>query len=331
MGVFKKNDNEGNNPSGEAKQTSKPVENVNKAEDAPKAAAAAAPGAENIAAEQKPQMSCVYGPVGSWRLGRSLGIDMLCTEERTCNFDCVYCQLGPGKVQTERQEFVSLSKLFDDINAVKGVDVDWVTFSGMGEPTLATNLGEAIAMAKSILGKPVAVLTNGSFIKLKEVRAALKQADMVIIKLDAYDDASFNAINRPSGVFSLGKLLQQWQLFRLEYKGKMAISIMLNDINKVDMYDLQLKTRLMMPDHVHLNTPMRSDAMKPLSKADFDNCKQWFWNFNGVVNVFESKAPVVAPLNAEETERRHPVKKSAAPKAPVQKAPERKAAEPKAN
>src|SRR5271157_1447447 len=107
--------------------------------------------------------STVYGTVASWRLGRSLGIDMLCTEQKTCNFDCVYCQLGPtAKPQTERQEFVSLTTLIDDLNAAKGVAADWVTFSGMGEPTLAANLGAAIVVAKSTLGLPVAVFTNGS-------------------------------------------------------------------------------------------------------------------------------------------------------------------------
>jgi wyosine [tRNA(Phe)-imidazoG37] synthetase (radical SAM superfamily) len=110
--------------------------------------------------------STVYGPVASWRLGRSLGIDMLCTEQKTCNFDCVYCQLGSTvNKQTERKEFVSLVKLGDDLNVVKGVEADWVTFSGMGEPTLASNLGEAITMAKSVLGLPVALLTTRMYAK----------------------------------------------------------------------------------------------------------------------------------------------------------------------
>jgi wyosine [tRNA(Phe)-imidazoG37] synthetase (radical SAM superfamily) len=266
--------------------------------------------------EKKPAMSSVYGPIGSWRFGRALGIDMLCTEERTCNFDCVYCRFpSPGKLQTERQEFVSLSKIFDDINAVKGTSADWVVFAGMGEPTLATNLGEAITMAKSILGLPVAVMTNGSFIKVKEVRKALALADMVVIKLDAFDDNSFNAINRPSGVFSLGKMVGQWQLFRMEYKGKLSFSIMLNDLNKNGMYDLQLKAKLIIPDQIQLNTPRHCDEMKPLSKADWEKSKQWFWNFKEVISVLEAKVPTVQPLNAVDTEKRHPSPKTKEEKA----------------
>lgn len=329
MGIFdfKKNKDQDINKSGDAsKETPKPAEKriepaaeVNQTPGAEVKPVVEATSISNTAPasvvksevtkvdEKKPVMSCVYGPIGSWRFGRALGIDMLCTEERTCNFDCVYCRFpSPGKVQTERQEFISVSKLFDDINSVKGTAADWVVFAGMGEPTLATNLGEAITMVKSVLGLPVAVMTNGSFIKLKEVRKALSLADMVVIKLDAFDEKSFTEINHPSGVSSIGKMMGQWQLFRLEYKGKLSVSIMLNDLNKGGMYDLQLKARLIIPDQIQLSTPTNCEDMKPLSKADFDKCKQWFWNFKEVINGLETRGPAVEPLNAAETEKRHP-------------------------
>ncbi|GEM_PF-82834 len=326
---FKKNkDSNAKQPAGVAKETPKPAEIQTEPVADVKAPAAevkpaveaktplnTAPAAEvkpeaPKVEEKKPVMSCVYGPIGSGRFGRSLGIDMLCTEERTCNFDCVYCRFpSPGKVQTERQEFVSVSKLFDDINAVKGISADWVVFAGMGEPTLASNLGEAITMVKSVLGLPVAVMTNGSFIKHKDVRKALSLADMVVLKLDAFDDNSFNAINRPLGVSSFVKMLQQWQLFRLEYKGKLSISMMLNDLNKGEIGDLQFKARLILPDQIQLSTPLHCEAMKPLSKADFEKCKQWFWNFKEVISVFDAKVPAVEPLNAADTEKRHPTAK----------------------
>lgn len=253
--------------------------------------------------------STVYGPVASWRLGRSLGIDMLCTEQKTCNFDCVYCQLGPTtKPQTERQEFVSLSKLMDDLRAAKGVAADWVTFSGMGEPTLAANLGDAISMVKSILGLPVAVLTNGSLIGLKDVRRALAMADMVIAKLDASEESLFRAINRPLVEKQIAKIMLGWQLFRMEYKGKLAMSIMLSDLNKGAIYDLQLKARLLLPDQIQLNTPLRPCAVKPLPPSEFATCKQWLWNFKDVINVYDAKIPEVEPLDVEETELRRPTK-----------------------
>jgi hypothetical protein len=81
---------------------------------------------------------------------------------------------------------------------------------------------------------------------------------------------------------------------------------MLNDLNKGGMYDLQLNARMVVPDQVQLSTPQHCEAMKPLSKADYDKSKQWFWNFKEVVNFVEAKVPVVEPLNRAETEKRHP-------------------------
>ncbi len=266
------------------------------------------PKKETIKEKYSPK-SAVYGPVASWRLGRSLGIDLLCSEQKICNFDCVYCQLGPTtKLQTGRKEFVSLSKLQNDLNAVKGVAADWVTFSGMGEPTLASNLGAAISLVKSTLGLPVAVFTNGSLIVYKDIRKELALADMVIAKLDAPEEDIFRAINRPSEEVRFSRIMMGWQLFRMEYKGKLAMNIMLSDLNKGAIYELHLKAKLLMPDQVQLNTPMRPCSVKPLHRAEFDTCKQWFWNFKEVVNVYESKVTEVEPLDAKETELRHPRK-----------------------
>ena len=115
--------------------------------------------------------SIIYGPVSSWRLGRSLGIDLLSTPGNTCNFNCIYCQLGnTTHVLTEPKEFVSLGQLSSEIELAKGTEADYATFSGMGEPTLANNLGKAINLVKSALDLPVAVLTNSSLMFRAEVR-----------------------------------------------------------------------------------------------------------------------------------------------------------------
>ena len=253
--------------------------------------------------------STVYGPVASWRLGRSLGIDILCTEQKTCNFDCVYCQLGhTTKPQTERQEFVSLTKLSEDLTAAKGVAADWVTFSGMGEPTLAANLGAAITMVKSVLRLPVAVLTNGSLIKRPDVRSELALADMVIVKMDAPDETLFHSINRPAAGIEMSSILQGLQLFRFEYKGKLALDIMLNDMNKGSGYKLQMNARFALPDQVQLNTPLRPCAIKPLPAAELEVLrKNWFWD-RETLTVYAAKRPEVSPLDLEETEKRHPTK-----------------------
>ena len=126
--------------------------------------------------------SIIYGPVPSWRLGRSLGVDLVSTEGKTCSFDCIYCQLGRTIYpQMERREFVTMAQLATELEAVKNnIVADYVTFSGMAEPTLASNLGEAIRIAKLILPLPVAILTNSSLMPREDVCDDLAQADVVI-------------------------------------------------------------------------------------------------------------------------------------------------------
>jgi wyosine [tRNA(Phe)-imidazoG37] synthetase (radical SAM superfamily) len=91
-------------------------------------------------------MQFLYGPVASWRLGRSLGVDILSTKEKTCSFDCVYCQLGKTTNKTvDRQVYVKTDEIERELKAVADSiteTTDVVTFAGMGEPTLGANLGE---------------------------------------------------------------------------------------------------------------------------------------------------------------------------------------------
>ena len=115
-------------------------------------------------------MSIIYGPVPSWRLGRLLGIDLLSTRGKTCSFDCVYCQLGRTIHSVdEPKEFVAISKLVSELEQVRGVQADYATFSGVGEPTLASNLGQAIEIVRSGLGLPLAVLTSSSLMPKYEM------------------------------------------------------------------------------------------------------------------------------------------------------------------
>jgi wyosine [tRNA(Phe)-imidazoG37] synthetase (radical SAM superfamily) len=260
--------------------------------------------------EENVPKSTIYGPVSSWRLGRSLGIDILNSSQKLCNFDCVYCQLGHGTPQkTERREFVSIDKLIDDIKTVKNVTIDWVTFSGMGEPTLAANLGDAIKTVKSLLDIPVAVLTNGSLVSSEEVRKELALADMVVAKLDAPDESLFRSINRPSEDIIFAKILQGWQMFRMQYKGKIAVSLMICELNKKNIYNLQYMARALMPDQVQINTPLRSCGIEPLTVAELESlAKKWFWHFKDVINVYEAKKPEATPIEVKEVELSNPTK-----------------------
>lgn len=112
-------------------------------------------------------MRYVYGPVPSRRLGQSLGIDTI--PWKTCNWNCVYCQLGRTiPLTNERREYFPREEILGEVREAlashaPGV-IDWVTFVGSGEPTLHSGIGWLIRQVKAASDKPVAVITNGALL-----------------------------------------------------------------------------------------------------------------------------------------------------------------------
>ena len=252
--------------------------------------------------------SVIYGPVPSWRLGRSLGIDLLCAPGKTCSFDCVYCQLGRTTNPTiEREKFVSIARLAEELKEIRGVAADYVTFSGTGEPTLASNLGQAIDLAKSILPLPVAILTNSSLMSREDVRHDLAKADVVVATVDAHNQELFRQINRPVAGLLFSDILEGIKLFRREFKGKLCLEVMFIEANKIFAREIAQIARSLFPDEVQLNTPLRPCAVKPLTPSQMASIKADFASFIcPVVTVYEAPKPEVKPLNLRETLRRRP-------------------------
>jgi len=250
--------------------------------------------------------SIIYGPVASWRLGRSLGIDLLSTDGKTCSFDCIYCQLGKTLYPlAERREFVSLDRLVNQLEALGEIEADFVTFSGVGEPTLASNLAQAIEIAKSVLHLPVAVLTNSALIPKYDVRLDLTGADVVVAKVDAPEEEFFRRVNRPYGGHSIDEIIQGIKLFRENYQGKLAIQMMFIEANRHYAREMAEIAMGLSPDEVQLNTPLRPCAVKPLRQYAMAAVKEEFEGLN-VVQVYEAPLREVTPLNSAETIRRRP-------------------------
>lgn len=140
----------------------------------------------------------VFGPVLSKRLGYSLGIDLL--PLKTCSYECIYCQLGKTTdKRVKRKSWGSIYKLFDQLDEKlkSSPKIDYITFSGSGEPTLNMDIGIIINEIKKITEIPVAVLTNGSILFNETVQKDLNNADLIIPSLDAVNESQFELINRP--------------------------------------------------------------------------------------------------------------------------------------
>jgi wyosine [tRNA(Phe)-imidazoG37] synthetase (radical SAM superfamily) len=208
-------------------------------------------------------MKHIFGPVPSRRLGRSLGIDPV--PLKTCNFSCIYCQLGRTKPLTcLRQEFISSEEIISELGvaleAHRGNNIDWITFVGSGETALHSRLGWLIRQVKKLTPLPVAVITNGSLLFKPAVREELAAADAVLPSLDAGSEKLFNQISRGHRTFAFETHLQGLRLFRREYSGKLWIEVMLvrglNDTQEaLDGLSSALET--VEPDEIHICVPDR--------------------------------------------------------------------------
>ncbi|MBD2663381.1 hypothetical protein B6N60_03264 [Richelia sinica FACHB-800] len=205
--------------------------------------------------------SAIYGPVKSWRYGRSLGIDPIGIIS-TCSFNCVYCQLGNIQQRTsERQIFVPTEQIICELQAIPTagyLDIDVVTFSGSGEPTLALNLGEMLAIAKKITNRAIVVLTNSSKLDDPAVRQALTTADIVAVKLDAISSNQLRHINQPTETIDLPQILAGIEQFRREYSGILAIQTMVLANWTADIQNNYIRfLERIKPDEIQFNTPSR--------------------------------------------------------------------------
>lgn len=209
------------------------------------------------------QYKAIYGPVSSRRHGISLGIDPIGAPS-VCSFDCVYCQLGEIQVKTQQpQVFVPTEKIAQELSQIDTSEIDLVTLSGSGEPTLASNLGAILTVAGEITGKPTLVLTNGTLLRLPEVRSDLNRASRVSVKLDAVNNITLHRINRPVSGITWSDLWLGIKEFAQGYSGEFTIQTMV--LHPWDESDLQTYINLVQelnPKEIHLNTPTRP---KPLT------------------------------------------------------------------
>jgi wyosine [tRNA(Phe)-imidazoG37] synthetase (radical SAM superfamily) len=257
--------------------------------------------------DETPIPSIVYGPVPSWRLGRSLGIDPVSTKGKTCSFDCIYCQLGRTvHPLTERRRFVAPDALRQQLAAIGNVAIDTVTFSGVAEPTLAVNLGELVAVVReAITQHPVAILTNASLIWRQDVQTHLRLFDIVAAKVDAPTEDLFQAVNRPVGGIPLAQIIDGIREFRDGFAGKLALQMMFVKANRDQARQMAALARTLRPDEVQLNTPLRPCPVHPLSATKMAAIESEFAGLP-TINVYTAKRPQVVPVDMQATRRRRP-------------------------
>jgi len=216
----------------------------------------------------------VYGPVPSRRLGRSCGIDIV--PFKVCTLDCIYCQLGRTIDKSiERKEYVPIGPVLAELKnrLTEGLQADFITISGSGEPTLNSRLGELVAGIKKITNIPVAILTNGTLFYRPDVRADCVQADVVAPSLDAGDEQIFQKINRPHKDISIEKLISGLCAFRDEFAGQIWLEVFLVEglnTNAEQIARIKSAIERIRPDKVQLNTAVRPTAEAGIRRLDIE-------------------------------------------------------------
>lgn len=208
-------------------------------------------------------MNYVYGPVPSRRLGQSLGIDPI--PLKTCNWNCVYCQLGRSRpVVNRREDYFPPEAILEEVkqalDAHEEGEIDWVTFVGSGEPTLHASLGWMIRQVKAITDLAVGLITNGALLYRPETRQEVSAANAVMPSLDAGNPDLYGEINRPHPEFTFERLLDGLINFRQEYGGQIWVEVMLvgglNDTEEA-LRDIASALQKIQPDQVHITQPTR--------------------------------------------------------------------------
>lgn len=175
----------------------------------------------------------VFGPIRSRRLGSSLGVNILPSKGKLCNFDCVYCECGWNRDGVSDRKFPTLTEVEEALEskistlAADGVPVDSITFSGNGEPTVNPDFPEIIDVVLRLRDRfypsaKVSVLSNATMLDRNEVFEALRKVDNPILKIDAPNDALVTMINKPQGSYSLENVVARMA----EFKGDFVLQTM---------------------------------------------------------------------------------------------------------
>lgn len=225
-------------------------------------------------------MGQIFGPVPSRRLGFSLGVDTI--PFKTCSLNCIYCQLGRTINKTiQRKEYIAADDISREIEEVlrEGKRIDYITFSGSGEPTLNSEIGRMISRIKELTSIPLAILTNGTLLYRPRIREALMEADLVIPSLDTVTQEIFEMVNRPHPSLKIEKVITGIDSFSQEFNGKVWLEIMvvkgindsLEEIEKAAQVIKQMNL-----EKIQLNTVVRPPAeefARPLTREDLNNIK----------------------------------------------------------
>jgi len=223
----------------------------------------------------------IFGPVPSRRLGISLGVDLV--PHKVCSLNCIYCESGKTtKLTNTREEYISSREIIKELThfLTDKPELDFITFSGQGEPLLNKGIGRIIRFIKRNYTYKVALITNSTLLYDKQVRDEIMSIDLILPSLDGVTDASFGKINRPVSALNIQSIVDGLVSFNSEFQGDMWLEFFIvpgiND-TEGELEKLSKAVRMIAPDRLQLNTldrPGVVDWIKPANSETLENIKK---------------------------------------------------------
>lgn len=236
--------------------------------------------------------STIFGPIHSRRLGASLGINLTPNDGKICSFDCIYCEAGfnaqgPGTTGFPSREAVK-EQLDEKLKSMRaeGSQLDVITFSGNGEPTLHPEFDGVIDDTIELRDKyfdnvKISVLTNSTRLSDPKVARALRKVDNNIMKLDSAIEPTMRLIDRPNSPdFSAESAIEriaafgnqgivQTMMLRGEYNG-----VKVDNTTREEVEALIEAYRRIRPKEVMLYSIDRKTPAENLEKVPKDELEQ---------------------------------------------------------
>lgn len=226
----------------------------------------------------------LFGPVPSRRLGISLGVDLV--PHKVCSLNCVYCEVGKTTNLTiEKKEYIPLNDILSELKSYLNdkPKLDYITFSGAGEPLLHNGIGKVITFIKGNYPQyKLALLTNSTLLYDENVRKEILGIDLLLPSLDAVSEKVFKKLNRPNSKLDNNKIIEGLIKFSRDFSGKIWLEVFiipgLNDTIK----ELELLKNTIIdiaPDQVQLNTldrPGTESWIEPVTKKRMEEIAEFF-------------------------------------------------------
>ncbi len=245
-------------------------------------------------------MSVIFGPVPSRRLGRSLGIDIV--PLKCCSFDCVYCEVGKTTCHTfKRAPYVKKEVVKEEFEKFlkTGVPYDTITFSGSGEPTLNSDLGDIVKYLKDVQDKKIALLTNSSLLDDENLINEIKDIDLILPSLDAVSEDIVKRLNRPAQEIDMNKIVEGLYKLKKVMTGQMFLEVLIvpgyNDTEE-EWKKLKEAIDYINPDWVDINTVVRPSRTMHVEGASYEVLKKF-------KDLIGEKGRIIAPFKVKGNEK----------------------------